>query len=354
MALATLIVSCAKARKKSIFPHDAVHVKMHYTERFGIADCRDSSILYYLNGDDTIRLLSSAEVPAGGFQTVLLSSVYAGFALALNAGENVCGVDNIRFYFDSGFHAKFKAGKISETGEEMQLRHEVLLNTAPSVVIGTDVLYKDENLRVKLKKSGVYLLVCDNYRELHPLARAEWIRFFGFVYNKRKEADSIFQRVAASYIKLAEARGHTSENPVVLTDAMYMDAWNVPGNLTYTAQLIRDAGGTYVFGELNKAHTYPLGFEKVLRTASDADVWLHVNRYRNREEMLNDDERYGMFKAFRNASVYNNNKREREWGANDFWESGVVRPDLILNDLKKILSGNHPETDSLFYYTRLD
>jgi iron complex transport system substrate-binding protein len=45
--------------------------------------------------------------------------------------------------------------------------------------------------------------------------------------------------------------------------------------------------------------------------------------------------------------------RVRRWGANDFWESGAARPDLVLSDLIHVM---HPELlpdHDLVYYRRL-
>lgn len=50
--------------------------------------------------------------------------------------------------------------------------------------------------------------------------------------------------------------------------------------------------------------------------------------------------------------IYNNTLRTTPEGGNDFWESGAVRPDLILEDLRNIISGNQP--DSLNYYIKVD
>ena len=47
--------------------------------------------------------------------------------------------------------------------------------------------------------------------------------------------------------------------------------------------------------------------------------------------------------------VWNDNSRQNAKGGNDFWESGVVRPDLILRDLIRILSGSTPATQLTYY-----
>ena len=47
--------------------------------------------------------------------------------------------------------------------------------------------------------------------------------------------------------------------------------------------------------------------------------------------------------------VWNDNSRQNAKGGNDFWESGVVRPDLILRDLIRILSGSTPAIQLTYY-----
>ena len=55
--------------------------------------------------------------------------------------------------------------------------------------------------------------------------------------------------------------------------------------------------------------------------------------------------------AVKERRVFNNNRRQTLSGGSDFWESGNVRPDRILCDLRTIFSGG--DADSLWYYKRL-
>jgi iron complex transport system substrate-binding protein len=61
----------------------------------------------------------------------------------------------------------------------------------------------------------------------------------------------------------------------------------------------------------------------------------------------------GDTKPMVSSQLYNNNLRRSAKGGNDYWEGGIMHPDLILRDLIKIF---HPEalpTDTLVYYRRL-
>jgi iron complex transport system substrate-binding protein len=73
----------------------------------------------------------------------------------------------------------------------------------------------------------------------------------------------------------------------------------------------------------------------------------------SKEEIAGIDQRYTRFNPYKKGTLYNSNKRMNDIGANDFWESGVVNPHLILADLVKIF---HPELlpdHQLFYYKQL-
>ncbi|HLA43877.1 MAG TPA: hypothetical protein VJZ27_10595, partial [Aggregatilineales bacterium] len=71
----------------------------------------------------------------------------------------------------------------------------------------------------------------------------------------------------------------------------------------------------------------------------------------NLENGLSEDERFAEFAAYQNGDVFSNDLRTNEFGGNDFYETGVTNPDILLADLIKIF---HPELlpDHEFYFYR--
>lgn len=95
---------------------------------------------------------------------------------------------------------------------------------------------------------------------------------------------------------------------------------------------------------------WPLSFEVVAPEALKADFWLNIGYVNSKREMTARDNRFADFRPFKNGNVYNYNKRTNDAGANDYWESGAVNPQLVLSDLIRIL---HPELlpkHELVYY----
>lgn len=72
--------------------------------------------------------------------------------------------------------------------------------------------------------------------------------------------------------------------------------------------------------------------------------------------MLQSENRYANFKAFKNKKVYNNNLHLNAYGYSNYWEDGLLFPDRILNDLIQVF---HPElkskeNTSFYYYKHLN
>ena len=182
--------------------------------------------------------------------------------------------------------------------------------------------------------------------ESSPLARAEWLRFYGMLFGCEQKADSLFAVVDSSYNALK--RLSTVNQKTVLVDKVTGSVWYVPGGKSTIGQMIRDAGGLYPWAEDDHSGSVSLPFEAVLEKAGEADVWLfryssdHDISY---QELLAEHHGYNQFNAFRRQQVYGCNVERCL-----FYEESPFRPDWLLNDFIQIL---HPELqgpEPLRYY----
>ena len=329
--------------------------KVQYSKRFGFAETQQSQLLFFVNDKDTQWIeIEKSKLRSTKPRIVVLSTVFAGFINELNAQECIVGVDNINYYYDSLLHAQFDENQITEVGDEGQINEPKLLACKPDYVISSGFNTLNKAFKERLKQQNIQLIICDNYKEQDPLARAEWIKLFGVLLNKETEADSIFKQVSSRYFKIQEQVKLQKNHVEVMTDAMFSGVWNVPGGDSYSAKLIQDAGGSYVFSDLKPYFSYPLNLETVIKKAQNADIWIHVNVFKSLAEIQKSDSRYAFFKPFKTKQVYNYSKRIKANGGNDYWEKGVVRPDYILSDLAQIFSNFKFSKDNLYFYTKLD
>ena len=104
-------------------------------------------------------------------------------------------------------------------------------------------------------------------------------------------------------------------------------------------QLFRDAGAGYFYANDTTTGSLPLNLETVLKNFAETDVWLNVN-FSTIDALIKADSKHALFRPAKTGQVYNFNKRLIPSTANDFWESAVARPDLLLGDVIAIL---HPD-----------
>lgn len=141
--------------------------------------------------------------------------------------------------------------------------------------------------------------------------------------------------------------------PTVMLNTPWNDSWAMPSVKSYVARLVEDAGGDYIYKKNTSNGSEPIGLETAYGLIREADVWLNVGMATTMDELKTMNPKFKDAKAIRENKVYNNNLRTTPGGGNDYWESGAVRPDIVLRDLIKIL---HPEliSEDLYYYRQLE
>ena len=167
-----------------------------------------------------------------------------------------------------------------------------------------------------------------------------------------------FNAIATSYNSTAQRIAEhtaTATRPQVMINTPYRDAWVLPSENNYMARIISDAGGRCYTTEGEGNTSKPIDIEQALLYAESADFWLNVGSCHTLQELTSQNPRFAKVGVVEDKKVYNNTARRTASGGSDFWESGVVRPDLILKDLATIF---HPEImgeeHTLYYYTRLN
>lgn len=282
---------------------------------------------------------------------VALSSMHVALADFLGAADLVVGLGSFKYASAARVRQRIAAGKIYEVGQGKELNNEQLVAQRPDLVMTTG--WPGEGLArfQTLEAAGVPVMINSEWVETTPLARAEWVKVLAALLNKEDLVNQKFGQVASNYNRLAAVGRKTTQRPKVVVGLPFKDVWYVPDADSYLTQFLRDAGCTYAWDQTRApSGSLALSFETVAPVALTADYWLQTGTAATKADIVVQDARYAVFAPFKNGRVYNNNRRTNTQGSNDYWESGAMRPDLVLADLIKIL---HPEllpTWSLYYY----
>ena len=113
----------------------------------------------------------------------------------------------------------------------------------------------------------------------------------------------------------------------------YGGVWYAPGGNSFTAHLIRDAGGCYLWAsDTSRELTFTL--EEIMLVADSADVWVNPGAFSSAEDILAAEPRVRHIRAFREKRVCQNDGRRGPGGGNDFYESAVAYPAELLQSLR--------------------
>ncbi|MCC7565093.1 MAG: ABC transporter substrate-binding protein [Methanomicrobiaceae archaeon] len=289
---------------------------------------------------------------------VTLSPIHLSQISQLNESGTVKGHNAVVLMYDEEIRRLVQEGSIEEIGSSTQsmttmLKMERIIELEPDVVFCVANGNREYDSHYKLREVGLKPAVTAEWMENHPLARAEWIKFIAYFYNREREANDFFDGIKNNYTAVSAKTKAVVDKPTVFSGIDYQGTWYAPGGDSYVATLFRDAGAEYFLPNDNKRGGRPLDFEVVYERAHDADYWINIGYSDNINELLALDPRYAKFGAFKSGNIYHYNARVSASGGNDYWQSGVLRPDIVLQDLVKIL---HPELvpdHELHYYRHI-
>lgn len=234
-----------------------------------------------------------------------------------------------------------------------EMNYELLLGLKPDVVLLYGIGDAQTAVTDKLKELSIPYMYVGEYLEESPLGKAEWLVALAELTDSREKGIEIFREIPKRYQVLKALTESVEQRPTVMLNTPWNDSWVMPSTQSYMAQLVTDAGADYIYKENNSNSSTPIGLETAYKLIQKADYWINVGMASTLDELKTVNPKFVDAKAVREKTVYNNNLRTTPTGGNDYWESAVVRPDVVLRDLIHIF---HPElvSDSLYYYRHLE
>lgn len=293
--------------------------------------------IFYKNDKPSIKADVFVSIPVS--RTICLSTNHLPAFSALGGDEKIVGFPGTHYIYNEALLNRVEEGKLTDVGQKTGVNIELVMSLQPDILISYTMGSSFEQLK-PLQKSGIPVVLNADYLENSPLGRAEWLKLTAVLLDQYQKGDSLFKNIEANYNASKDLVKEVTNRPTVLTGVMYGDVWYVPGGNSFAAKFINDAGGNYLWSDTQKTGSLALSFESVIEKAKDADLWIGAASFVTYEELKNNNSKYVLFDAFKSQSIYSYTKRVNKSKANDYLESGYMRPDLILNDYIKIL---HPE-----------
>ena len=328
-------------------------------------------------------------------RVVALSTSQVGYLLRLGLRDNIVGVSDGNYIVDSILYERTRpSSDHGHTSEFVQSigydadALEKLMALHPDLIFDFTTGGDYDNYE-QIARTSLPLMLTSEWQESSPLAKMEWIKLYGTLFGVRSLADSIYEQEKNAYETLRTLIAHTSRSnggvagvsparggselqgasegeasptndslptsyfqlpttacPRVLAGMSYGGVWHAPGGSSFTANLIRDAGGCYLWAS-DSSRELTFSFEQVFALADSVDVWVNPSMFAAAEEIVALEPRVKNIRAFKEKNVFQNDGRRGLGLGNDFYEDAVTRPAELLWNFAKCINGAVPRVNSL-------
>ena len=282
-------------------------------------------------------------------KTVVTSTTHIPALELLGVEQTLIGFPGCDYISSKKSRELIKTGLVRELGKNEGVNTEVLLELNPDVVIGFGVDGTNKSFET-IKRAHIPVIYNGDWVETSPLAKAEWIKFFGILFNKQDKAETVFKEIEADYLYAKQLASIFKSDKTILSGAMHKDIWYLPNGTSPEAQLLKDANVNYLWKDTSGKGSLALSFESVFEKAQHADIWLSPSYYKTIEDLKKANMHYTKFDAFSNNEIYSFTNTEGETGGILYYELGIARPDLVLKDIIKICHPySLPDYETFFF-----
>ncbi|WP_026510429.1 ABC transporter substrate-binding protein [Butyrivibrio sp. LC3010] len=214
------------------------------------------------------------------------------------------------WYIDAAKDA-MQDGKIIYAGKYRAPDYEVILGAGCNFAIENTMIYHEPAVKEKLTELGIPVLVETSSYEEHPLGRLEWIKLYGALFDREKEAEQYFDDQLGSMSAIMDDNKKTGKT-VAFFHVTANGLINVRKSGDYITRMIELSGGKYALlgageGE-NALSTMNMQMEDFYREAALADIIIYNStiggEIHSIDDLIAKNKLFSDFKAVKEKRVY--------------------------------------------------
>ena len=326
---------------KIFHPKYATHFSIYYYKNFKVIHTDDDS--YFL----AEKAISNCETKMQRITTpvekvVMMSTTYLPALLLIKKEKTLQGFQGKNYIVSSGF----QLNKVQDVA--YKFNPEYLRGLNSDLIMGYDSNLSSLSQRQLFKKLKIPVVLNRDFKEKTPLARAEWLIFIASFYNQDEPAKEIFNSIEKKYLTIKEKNLKENKKVKVLVGDIQNGKWISCEPGSDLIRLIEDAGGI-----IRSQKTQSISLEELSQDKVVYDVWLTNNMWASKKELEDaskKDNRYSLINA---KNIFNNNLVINANKSNDYWETGMQRPDLLLLDLSAAFYPQNYQDYKMHWYRKL-
>lgn len=278
---------------------------------------------------------------------VALNGTDIGMLEKLNLADKIVGISDMKYIHNATVKKNFKANKVREIHGFSEMNPETVAQL--SSVISYSGFGKAPVNEEKLDKLGVICIPNYDWREIHPLGKAEWMKVFALLFCKEEKAKTYLSKIEKEFHALEKEAQKFKTKSTIISGCMIGDYWYMPSGNSYNAFLFRKAKGDFVgkdkFEKNGGSQTCTL--EEVMIKYQKTDFWVNPG-FKSKKELLTANQKYQYMEAFKRNRIYCYSH-----DMNYFWEMSAIEPQKVLSDFIQILHPTETSKKNLYFYRQI-
>ena len=284
--------------------------------------------------------------------SAVFTSPHCQLLYELGCGQAIRGVCDLDYInipdvkkraASAGNHGSSSA--IVDCGSSMAPDIERIIAMKPEAILVSP--FENSGGYGKLDKLHIPLIEVADYMETSPLGRAEWMKFYGMLFEKSdakdSKADSLFAKIEKEYLNLKAAAKKLPAGLSVLTERKTGSVWYVPGGQSTIGILLKDANARYIFSEDQHSGSLAMSPEQILAKAKNIDVWAFKyfgGKPLSRSQLLQEYAGYKSLAAFGSSRIY-----QVDTSREPYFEITSFHPEVLLREFILL---SHPADNARF------
>ena len=341
------------------------HMDLQYATQFQVDYYDGGYALITIQDSDKLLLVpEQAEVPEGldSDITVLqqpLENLYVAASSAMDLFSSLDALDQVRMTSTKQsdwslpeVQQAMENGDLLYVGKYNTPDYEQILAENCGLAIESSMIYHNPETQEQLESLQIPVLVERSSYETHPLGRMEWIKLYGLLLGKTKEAEQYFdERVQQLDTILSDKQTDKTVAFFYISSNGYVNV-HKPGD--YISKMIELAGGSYVPTaedlqvEENALSTMNMQMEAFYAAAQDVDYIIYNSaidgELETMDQLLEKSPLLADFKAVKNQNVWCTGK--------NMFQQTTGAADMIA-DLHAVVTDQAAGKDQLTFLHRL-
>lgn len=365
-----VLTGCGKKKEVKEEPKEVVQeveetseiktLPVDYATGFSVEYLEDGIKKVYLEVDDkTLYLVPEGQEVPEEFKnevtvTIPVKNVLVGSTVHgcdLRALDEIGSMAAVTTEADSWYIEEVKegmeSGRIQFVGNNKALDYEKISQIKPDLALVTGGTSADPDAIAKLEELGIPVMTGTNYMEENPIGRMEWMKLASVFYNKEDMVVDLFNDKVEKINSLASKFENAADRPKVVWMRISKGSVTVPQSESYAAEMIKMAGGDYVFADANLTEK-KISLEELFDKGKDADIiiWEKMGPApESVEALIEENPSLKTMKAVENMNFYRT--------GDDYWQS-IDKLDLMIEDLSSIFHSSEYEGHEMKHFLKYD